>query len=80
MTPAERKIVGGQDRQSSDTVSGEEYGTSSEEEEAAEKKPSYSHSRFSSNMGDLEEHLENMMTPQGEIDQMDLQIDGPHEK
>ena len=54
MTPAERRVVGGTEALSSDTVSGEEYGSSSEEEEQ-EKKPSYSHSRFSSNLGDLED-------------------------
>ena len=66
MTSVERRVVGGQDPQSSDTVSGEEYATSSEEEEA--KKPSYSHSRFSSNLGELEDKLDNLMTPHGEID------------
>ena len=44
-----------------------------------EKKQSYSHSRFSSNMGDLE-NLENLMTPNGEIDDINLEVHGPSEK
>lgn len=79
MSSNERKIVG-KEVLSDDTISEEEYGSSSEEEEPVEvKKTSYSHSRFSSNVGDLEDELENLMTPNGEIDQVNLQINGPSE-
>jgi hypothetical protein len=31
-------------------------------------------------MGDLEEQLEHIITPEGEIDQANLQVNGPDEK
>jgi hypothetical protein len=62
---------------SSDTVSAEEYGSSSEgPSEKSEKKPSYSHSRFSSNMGDLDE----LLLQSGDIDMANLAIDDPASK